>query len=291
MADKKVPNEPPPEYTASPEKAALPIRQSAPIRRPPPPLDLPILNYIKSHRVILASASPRRRELLARVGLTGLEIRPSAKPENLSKAQYGPFEYVSATARQKCLDVYELALAAQEAAAGERDAAATKAEREAVAVPADPALVISADTVIVTRSGQVVEKPRSEADHLRMLKMLRDTRVHRVVTTVCALAPRADAAHPGYEMKSHTEETKVYFAADLADEAIESYVKTREGADKAGGYAVQGVAGLILVEKIEGNLDNVIGLPVRKCLQLCERVVYRQRKDGEEEDSEESEEE
>jgi threonyl-tRNA synthetase len=143
--------------------------------------------------------------------------------------------------------------------------------------------VIAADTVIATRSGQILEKPRSE--HLR------DTRSHRVLTGVCVLAPRADAAHPGYEIAAHTEETRVFFAGaedGLPDDVIEAYVRTREGADKAGGYALQGVGGMVLVERVEGSVDNVIGLPVRKCLQLCERVVFRQ---GEEEEGEGEEEE
>lgn len=153
----------------------------------------------------------------------------------------------------------------------------------------DPALVIAADTVIATRAGQILEKPRSEADHVRMLKHLRDTVQHRVLTGVCVLAPKADASHPGYELRSHVEDTKVVFAGEadgLPDDVIESYVRTREGADKAGGYALQGIGGMVLVERVEGSVDNVIGLPVRKCLQLCERVVFRQGQ--EEEEGEES---
>ena len=181
---------------------------------------------------------------------------------------------MAATARQKALDVYESALEAQEASTLDPP-------------PEDPALVIAADTVIVTRGGQILEKPRSEADHIRMLKHLRDTRVHRVLTAVCVVAPKVDAAHPGYELAAHTEETRVYFAqADdgLPDEVIESYVRTREGVDKAGGYAIQGIGGAILVERVEGSVDNVIGLPVRKCLQLCEKAVFRQG-EGEAEDN------
>ncbi len=158
--------------------------------------------------------------------------------------------------------------------------------------PPDVDLVVAADTVIVTRAGQVLEKPRSEEDHVRMLKHLRDTRVHRVLTSVCVLAPKHDASHPGYEIAAHTEETKVFFVTEsdgLPDSVIESYVRTREGADKAGGYAVQGVGGLVLVEKVEGSVDNVIGLPVRKCLQLAEKVVFRQGNDEEADGSDEAE--
>jgi MAF protein len=231
------------------------------------------------------SKSPAADRFSRQIGLTDLEVLPSTKPENLSKTGYGPYEYVAATARQKCLDVYQAALRQQEAASGGTD------DEKRSAVPADPDVVIAADTVIVTRDGRILEKPRSEADHVRMLKLLRDTRVHRVLTAVCALAPKADASHPGYEIATHTEETRVYFArADdgLPDDVIESYVRTREGVDKAGGYAVQGIGGMMLVERIEGAVDNVVGLPVRKCLRLCERVVFQQ---GEEEGVSEDEEE
>ncbi|KAI0847132.1 hypothetical protein F5Y00DRAFT_254236 [Daldinia vernicosa] len=262
------PSDPPPDYATSAlehgQGQGLPIRQQQQPRRPPPGalLDLPILKYMRTHRVILASASPRRRALLSQLGLPNLEVRASTKPEDLSKAELGAFGYVSATAQQKALDVK------------------------------DPDLVIAADTVIVTRDGNVLEKPSSEADHIRMLRLLRDTRTHRVLTAVCCVAPRSDAQFPGYAMASHVEETKVFFAREhdgVPDDVIEAYVRTREGADKAGGYAVQGIAGALLVEKVDGSVDNVIGLPVRKMLQLCEKVIFRQNEESDEEEEEEEE--
>jgi MAF protein len=160
------------------------------------------------------------------------------------------------------------------------------AQRGTTAPPPDPDVVIAADTVIVTRDGHILEKPRSEADHVRMLRRLRDSESHKVLTAVCVLAPKADASHPGYELASHTEETTVVFASaedGLPDDVIDAYVRTREGADKAGGYAVQGLGGMLLVRRVEGSVDNVVGLPVRKCLQMCEKAVFRQ---GEEEAAE-----
>ncbi|RYO75968.1 hypothetical protein DL763_010882 [Monosporascus cannonballus] len=340
------PADPPPSYVASAREHGIPLRQSAaaaaavPIRKggpmppmmPPQPLELPIIQYMRSHRVILASASPRRRAMLAQLGLGNIEVRPSTKPEDLSKAELGPHGYVAATARQKALDVYQAAIAeleeadagaAGEAAGGAEDEGeaedddhdATEREeggeakstsinktekRKAKKQPkpmrphpgGDPDLVIAADTVIVTRDGQLLEKPTSEAAHVRMLRHLRDTRVHRVLTAVCAVAPRADASHPGYEMRTHVEETRVWFAREgdgLPDNVLERYARTREGADKAGGYAVQGVGGMLLVEKVEGAVDNVVGLPVRRCLQLCEKVVFRQDEGSEEESGGEEE--
>lgn len=277
MAYTSVPSDPPPDYIQSAREHGIRLRQSAPIRKGPLPFELPIITHLRGKRVILASASPRRKALLAQIGLRDLEIKASTKPEDLSQTEHTPYEYVAATARQKCMDVYETVLR-------EQAEAPTKDEQgKKVTPPADPELVIAADTVIVSKDGRVLEKPRNEADHVRMLKYLRDTRVHKVLTTVVCIAPRADAAHPGYDIAAHTEETQVYFAQEsdgLPDDVIETYVRTREGADKAGGYAVQGIGGLVLVEKVEGCVDNVVGLPVRKTLALAEKVIFQQ---GEEE--------
>ncbi|KAF8860133.1 acetylserotonin methytransferase-like protein-like protein [Acephala macrosclerotiorum] len=263
----------PPTYDAvAAQHGALPTRNgpppagAKPLPRGPFPLDIPVLNQLKGKRIILASASPRRKQLLATIGLTNLEILPSTKPENLSKERLGPLEYVLQTAIQKCLDVYTVAI-----------------DNSLVSIP-DPALVISADTVIVTNAGHILEKPRSEKDHIGMLKMLRDQKVHKCYTAVVALAPREDARDPGYNIETTVEETRVVFAADVSDELIEAYVKTREGADKAGGYGIQGM-GNLLVERIEGSFDNVVGLPVRATLALIEKVVFNQGED-EGEDSE-----
>ncbi|KAM0521099.1 hypothetical protein ACHAPE_002572 [Trichoderma viride] len=251
---------------ASPDSAgpAAGRPRAGSMRRPLQPLDIPIIRHLNSKRVILASASPRRKQLLQQIGLTNLEITPSTKPEDLDKKAYGPWEYVATTAHNKCLDVYT-----------------TSIETSLASIP-DPALVIAADTIIVTRDGRILEKPRSEADHVRMLKILRDTRMHRVLTSVTVLAPREDARAPGYDIQSHTEETKVYFWEEgngLPDDVIEAYVKTREGVDKAGGYGIQGIAGMLLVEKIEGSVDNVIGLPVKRALTLAEKVIFQQDRD------------
>lgn len=246
MTDAKyapAPAEPPPSY----ETAAQP----PPPLRLPLPLDLPLINTLRDRRVILASASPRRKQLLAQIGLTKLEIKPSTLPENLPKS-LAPFEYVLQTATQKAMHVYSSELDNTELG--------------------EPAVVLAADTIVVSLSGQVLEKPRSEADHIAMLKMLRNSGYHRVYTAVVAMAPLASARHPGYASESTVEETTVRFGRDTSDEMLLAYVRTREGADKAGGYAIQGV-GAILVERIEGSWDNVVGLPLRATLELIEKVL------------------
>ncbi|TGJ88270.1 hypothetical protein E0Z10_g442 [Xylaria hypoxylon] len=281
LSSHDVPADPPPAYAPPATEHGLPIRPQQQGRRPPPvaALELPILKYMQTHRVILASASPRRRALLAQIGLPNVEVIPSVKPENLPKDQMGAFEYVSSTAQRKALDIYQTAIKqAEEATEAAEKAGDTTFKSK------DPDLVIAADTVIVTRDGTILEKPPSEQAHKRMLRLLRDTRAHRVLTAVCCIAPKADASFPGYSMANHIEETKVTFAKaseGLPDDVIDAYVKTREGVDKAGGYAIQGIGGMMLVEKIEGGVDNVVGLPVRQCLQLCEKVIFKQDEESE----------
>ncbi|PVH86651.1 acetylserotonin methytransferase-like protein-like protein [Cadophora sp. DSE1049] len=270
------PGDTPPTYDAAAAQhgASLPSRPAAtagkpPLPRGPFPLDIPVLNQLRTpgKRLILASASPRRKQILSTIGLTNLEILPSTKPENLSKS-LPPFEYVLQTAVQKCLDVYTVAI-----------------ENTLASIP-DPSLVIAADTVIVTNSGRILEKPRNEKEHIAMLKMLRDQKVHKVFTAVAVLAPREDAKFPGYNLETAVEETRVYFASEVSDGLVEAYVRTREGVDKAGGYGIQGM-GSLLVERIEGSWDNVVGLPVRVTLGLIERAVLNQEGDESGEDEEE----
>ena len=200
--------------------------------------------------LIEPGANNSRRE---QIGLNNLEIIPSTAPEDRDKS-LGPFEYVLETAEQKARNVYQLTI--DDTDKGE------------------PALVIAADTVVSTYMGQILEKPRNERDHFATLKMLRDGNNgwHKVYTAVVCMAPLESLMDPGYAMETHVEETAVKFDQSVTDELLMSYVKTREGADKAGGYGIQGV-GSVLVEKIDGTFDNVVGLPLRATLQLIEKVI------------------
>lgn len=258
MTDAPAPAELPPSY----EIVARPTGEIPPAAsRLPLPLNLPLIKFLRDRRVVLASASPRRRQLLAQIGFTKLEIKPSTLPENLPKS-LTPFEYVLQTATQKAMHVYSSELNNTELG--------------------EPAVVLAADTIVVSLSGQILEKPRSEADHIAMLKMLRNSGYHRVYTAVVAMAPLASAQHPGYATESTVEDTTVRFGQGISDEMLLAYVRTREGADKAGGYAIQGV-GAILVERIEGSYDNVVGLPLRATLGLIEKVVSRSEEDVDDE--------
>ncbi|KAJ5682782.1 dTTP/UTP pyrophosphatase [Penicillium macrosclerotiorum] len=239
--------DPPPAYDDTPK----PIR-GAPLPRPPP-LALPILNELRTKRVVLASQSPRRRQIISYLGLPNIEIIPSNADEDLPKS-LGPFEYVLATATKKAQAVY----------AQEIDSA-----------KGEPALILAADTIVVDPlAGTILEKPRSEAHHVSMLRTLRDAREHKVYTALVAMAPLASARQPGYAMETVVEETGVLFDGNLSDELILAYVRTREGADKAGGYGLQGL-GSILVEGIQGSADNVIGLPLKATLKLIESVMAK----------------
>jgi septum formation protein len=103
----------------------------------------------------------------------------------------GALNYVLETASAKALDVYKTEL--------------NNPER------GEPAIVISADTIIVSHDGRILEKPRSEAHHLGMLKMLRDQGEHKVMTAVAVMKPLESAVEPGYAMETHVEETTVKF--------------------------------------------------------------------------------
>lgn len=219
----------------------------------PPPLELPALTLLRNRRVILASASPRRKQLLGQIGLTNLEIIPSNFAENLPKT-LTPYEYVLATASAKALAVYEQEINNEE--------------------KGEPGIIIAADTVVVDAAGNILEKPRSEAQHISMLKSLRDRGASRVYTAVACIAPLESARDPGYALETAWEETIVKFDPTITDELLMAYVRTREGADKAGGYGIQGT-GAVLVERIEGSFDNVVGLPLRTTLKLIEKVIAK----------------
>ena len=102
--------------------------------------------------------------------------------------------------------------------------------------------------------------------------MLRDEGTHKVYTAVAAMTPLESAKDPGYALETHVEETEVKFDPTVTDDLIRAYVKTRDGADKAGGYGIQS-GGAILIERIEGSYDNVVGLPLGQMLKLIEKVM------------------
>ena len=184
-------------------------------------------------RIILASQSPRRRELLAQMGITKFDILP-AQGEEVADRTLPPHLLVEELARQKALEV-------------------------AAQVTQDD-LVIAADTVVAI-DGQVLGKPSSQAHAMEMLTSLAG-REHHVYTgyTVC---------YQGTILSGH-EDTAVRFRP-LTREEIAAYVATGEPMDKAGAYGIQG-RGCVLVEGIRGDYYNVVGLPVCRLAQTLAQL-------------------
>lgn len=170
--------------------------------------------------LVLASQSPRRREILAAAGIP-FTVRASAVAEVIQPGEL-PLQYVSRLARAK--------------------AEAVEADRTE--------LVLGADTV-VTVEGYVLEKPADRDDARRMLELL-SGRDHVVITGICL--------RQGATFISDYEQTKVRFLT-LSAEEIDAYIESGEPDDKAGAYAIQGLASKF-VERIEGCYFNVVGLPV-----------------------------
>ena len=180
--------------------------------------------------LILASASPRRRELMEHLGLP-FTIVPAPGPEEPPKEAEGE---AGRTAWYLSLE---------------------KARQVARAHP--EALVIGADTVVGI-NGQILGKPRDEADAKRMLRLL-SGREHQVYTGVTLVRYGVYPTVPSYN-DTCMEMTRVFFR-ELTDAEIDAYVATGEPMDKAGAYGYQGRAGLF-VERIEGDYYNVVGLPL-----------------------------
>ena len=173
--------------------------------------------------VVLASQSPRRRELLGQMGFTDFVIRPAVGEEVVDPA-LSPDKLVEELSRQKCAEV---------AAACDFDD-----------------IVIAADTVVAI-DGTVLGKPRSVPDAFAMLSRL-SGRHHTVYTGV--------TVRRGGESLTAHEATRVHFRP-LTQAEIEAYISTGEPMDKAGSYGIQGY-GSMLVEGISGDYFNVVGLPV-----------------------------
>jgi len=173
--------------------------------------------------IILASASPRRKELLAKIGLK-FKVEPSNYEENLLSAPE-PHEL----ARKISLD-----------------------KAESVAVKHKNAIIIAADTFIIL-GGRILGKPHTAKEARQMLEAI-SGKSHSVITGFTIIDT------DNHKTLSKSVETKVYIRK-LTPAEIASYVKSKEPLDKAGAYAIQGL-GAVFVAKIDGDYFNVIGLPL-----------------------------
>jgi septum formation protein len=190
---------------------------------------------LAGRRLVLASASPRRSELLRSVGLD-FDVMPADIDESVRPGE-APSDYVARLSREKA------------AAVGERlDGAAV--------------VVVAADTTVDV-DGRILEKPLDDGDARRMLQLL-SGRTHLVHTGVTTLSFGVGSGRTGSAM-TVVVETAVRFV-ELTDRAIDWYLSTGEHVGKAGAYGIQGAAAA-LVERVDGSVTNVIGLP------LAETVV------------------
>lgn len=184
-------------------------------------------------RITLASASPRRVELLASAGVE-FEVVAGDIPEEVLPGEL-PEDHVLRLAREKALNV------------------AGKAEGR---------FYIGADTVVVC-DGEIMGKPRDAADAARMLRKLSGV-AHAVITGFAVYdRERADAI-------AEAVTTRVYFK-QLREEEIDAYIATGCPFDKAGAYAIQGGAAH-MVQKIEGSYTNVVGLPLCEVVEALRRI-------------------
>jgi septum formation protein len=196
-------------------------------------------------RLILASASPRRQELLQKAGVA-FTVVPSDIPETIQTGET-PEEYVLRVAAEKALDV---------------------------ARKHPDTWVLGADT-IVEIDGEVLGKPRDQADGQRMLRLL-SGRTHRVITAFLLLDEENQVRAKQMVSSSVTFKS-------LSDMQIHEYLATGEPFDKAGAYAVQGL-GASLVERIEGSYTNVVGLPIDEVLTALRTVGLLNTQEASKED-------
>ena len=194
--------------------------------------------------IVLASGSPRRKELLEREGVEFTvrvsEVDESLEPDLLRQ----PEEAAKKLAERKARAVLEEML--NEAYVG-------------------TAMVVGADTMVVV-DGAIYGKPEDEADARRILGEL-SGRAHQVITGVSVWLAGAPANEEDISIafRSFAETSHVVFK-EIDDELIERNIATGEPMDKAGAYGVQGKGGEMLVERVAGDFDNVVGLPVKRLI-------------------------
>jgi len=199
-------------------------------------------------QIILASQSPRRKELLEQIGLE-FEICPAKGEEIITKTI--PEEVVMELSKQKAEEVAAMVSSYTE-------------EHKDITTPSD-ILVIGADTV-VAYDGKILGKPMDEADAKRMLTMLSGN-THSVFTGVTLVL--IDKSGRAGELVFY-EKTDVRMHK-MTESEIDRYIASGESMDKAGSYAIQGKCA-IYVEKIDGDYNNVVGLPITRIYQELKKI-------------------
>ncbi len=187
--------------------------------------------------LVLASASPRRQELLRSAGIA-ITVQPTNIPEVPLDGE-GPKAFAERLAREKAWAIFK------------------QRPNE---------FVLGADTIVVVDK-QILGKPKDAADAARMLRLL-SGRSHQVITGVCLMGPRSGGTSSGNpDAKPETSlgdvhsETTIVHVTALSDDEIRAYIASGEPMDKAGAYAIQGMASR-WIPCIEGDYANVVGLPI-----------------------------
>ena len=194
-------------------------------------------NTSVDRQLILASASPRRAQLLAQIGVPFTQC-PASVPE-VQRSDESPRDYIQRLAQEKA-----------------------QAARHALP-EAGSQWVLGADTVVLA-GDQLLEKPRDRDDFIAMMRLLSGAE-HSVLTAVCLSGSDRSLRQ--------LVETRVRFRP-LDSAQIEAYWHTGEPADKAGGYGIQGF-GAALVESINGSYSNVVGLPLEALVPMLEQAGIR----------------
>lgn len=187
--------------------------------------------------LVLASRSPRRQEILRNAAIPFI-VEPSHVPE-IRQDDEDPVVYAERLARHKALEV-------------------AKGHPEN--------FVLGADTVVIVE-GVTLEKPQDAADAARMLRLL-SGKTHHVTTAVCVVVPQLGTRNR--ELRTGSETTFVTVSA-LTEEDIHGYIASGEPMDKAGAYAIQGIASR-WISHIQGDYFNVVGLPVALVCRILEEL-------------------
>ncbi len=198
------------------------------------------MKTINHEKIILASKSPRRKELLEKIGIA-IQILPSNIDE-ASVSIKNPEDYVKELAFLKA---------------------------DSIAFIHNDSWIIGADTIVVVQD-QILGKPQSKSNAKEMLNRL-NNKVHSVYTGFCIMNRKKEI------ILKKSVETKVYFK-ELSYEEINFYINTDEPFDKAGGYGIQGI-GSFIVKSISGSYTNVVGLPVCEVVETLMELNIIQFKD------------
>lgn len=194
---------------------------------------------MKKVNIILASKSPRRKAILKQIGVNFTAIESNFEENKLMSD--------SATSKVRQLVI--------ENAEGKAKNVASKIQE---------GIVLGADTLVLF-NGKIIGKPKDKEDALRILKML-NGKMHLVFSGIALL--RKD--NKKFSLLTDSQVSKVYFRK-LQEEEIKEYIEIQKPLDQAGGYGAQD-RGAILIERIEGDYSNVVGLPIAKLLNLAKKM-------------------